>query len=179
MNKYGIHYSRKEYREEYLRSPEWAEKRKVILERDKICVCCKTNKATDPHHVTYKRIPFENLQTDLVGICRQCHQKIHRHAYLSKAGNIKKLVRRFEEVTNNPVIVEKRPMLSGEEKKRLAKRRSHKRKCRIGRYRSEGMIQVHLTKEQKERNEKFEKVRRRHSVFYQSCNARRHGRLNF
>lgn len=81
-SKHRIHYSRYEYRNEYLRSPEWRAKSSAILTRDKICRICEMSPSTDAHHLTYDRISFENLDTDLIGVCRKCHNTIHRHEEL-------------------------------------------------------------------------------------------------
>ena len=175
-NKYGIHYSRKEYREEYLRSEGWAEKREEILARDKICVLCEERKATDPHHVTYENLPFENLETDIIGICRTCHTKIHKHKFLSQAGTIEKLKQRFHDSKENPSLLENRKTKPENKRKKTLGAIKNKRK-RVREYRKEGMIKVKLTPEQWKRNNEFEKVRRQHSEFYRSCNSRRHGRL--
>jgi len=91
MSNYKVHYSRKEYREEYLNSSEWREKSKYILSRDPICKICDKNKSQDSHHLTYKNLPFEKLDTDLIGICRKCHNRIHKYYELSGIDNLKKL----------------------------------------------------------------------------------------
>jgi hypothetical protein len=62
---------------EYLRSPEWLEKRKLINERDNgICEICKTHKIINIHHKTYENVFHEPLQ-DLAGLCKECHDAIH------------------------------------------------------------------------------------------------------
>lgn len=83
-----IHYSRDEYRKEYLTSPEWRAKSKGILERDPICKICDKNVSNDVHHLTYERLTME-LETDLIGVCRKCHNRVHRHKKLSSISNLK------------------------------------------------------------------------------------------
>lgn len=89
-----IHYSRKEYREEYLASPEWKLKSAAILKRDPICTLCDSSPSCDAHHLTYERIHFER-ETDLIGVCRPCHNLIHHHAKLAKAKDFLSLKTQF------------------------------------------------------------------------------------
>ena len=96
-NQYNIHYSRHEYREEYLKTEEWRTKSRFILERDPICRICEKEKSCDAHHIHYKNIPFENLDTDIVGLCRKCHNRIHRHKQLTNLSNFGTLKRIFLE----------------------------------------------------------------------------------
>lgn len=64
--------------QEYLASPKWAVKRKAVFDRDSnICQACLSREATEVHHLTYDRI-FEEPMFDLVSICRECHEKLHR-----------------------------------------------------------------------------------------------------
>lgn len=66
----------KEYRDNYLQSPEWKEKRLLVLQRDNwICQACRIAKATDVHHLTYDHIRNEPL-FELVAVCRRCHTAI-------------------------------------------------------------------------------------------------------
>jgi hypothetical protein len=61
----------------YLASPSWQERREWILKRaNYICEKCKKRPATQVHHLTYDRI-FNELPTDLVTLCKQCHAEIH------------------------------------------------------------------------------------------------------
>lgn len=61
----------------YLRSPEWAAKRRLVMKRcGGICEGCMVNPATQVHHLTYDHVGDE-LLFELVGICRQCHEKVH------------------------------------------------------------------------------------------------------
>jgi 5-methylcytosine-specific restriction endonuclease McrA len=63
----------------YLRSPEWAYKSKLVLQRDKYeCqaryIGC-SGRANQAHHLTYKHA-FNEPLFDLVSVCERCHQKI-------------------------------------------------------------------------------------------------------
>jgi hypothetical protein len=94
-NYYGIRYSRNEYRENYLTSIEWKEKSNRILNRDPICVICKKSKSNDTHHLTYRNIPFE-LDSELIGVCRKCHNIIHRNRELTRCSTFSDLKRVFQ-----------------------------------------------------------------------------------
>lgn len=61
----------------YLRSSEWANKRRLVMKRcGGICEGCMANPATQVHHLTYDHVGNE-LLFELVGICRECHEKVH------------------------------------------------------------------------------------------------------
>lgn len=89
-NKFGIHYSRKEYREEYLQSADWKRKSAETLLRDPVCVICENAKSTDAHHLTYELLPLERPE-DIVGVCRSCHNVIHRHKKISSESDLSKI----------------------------------------------------------------------------------------
>lgn len=62
---------------DYLKSPQWQENRKKVLSRDKwTCQRCGGN-GSDVHHITYERFGRERL-SDLVTLCRDCHNIKHR-----------------------------------------------------------------------------------------------------
>ncbi|MCY3740395.1 MAG: hypothetical protein OXH00_05190 [Candidatus Poribacteria bacterium] len=66
----------KEYREKYLESRNWKEKRERVLDRDRnLCICGE--RATYVHHKTYKNLGAEPL-SDLIALCRNCHDGYHR-----------------------------------------------------------------------------------------------------
>jgi len=104
MNKYGIRYSRHEYRTEYLQSPEWKEKRERIMNRDPACTICRTVKSRDVHHLTYDNVPFE-LDEDLVAVCRECHTRIHAHPMLAQRKSLMSLKWVFHESLKNPDLL--------------------------------------------------------------------------
>lgn len=87
METYKVHLTRKEYRTEYLLSDDWRQKSSIILNRDKICYICQKQSATDAHHLTYERLGVENLETDLIGVCRNCHNRIHNYELLQEITN--------------------------------------------------------------------------------------------
>jgi hypothetical protein len=62
----------------YIRSPEWAEKKRRYRASDlpQRCVVCNEPKV-DLHHRTYSRFKKERL-TDLVPLCRAHHDEAHK-----------------------------------------------------------------------------------------------------
>jgi hypothetical protein len=62
----------------YMNSEDWAQRRKLVLDRcNHICEGCRTKPATQVHHLTYYHKGFEFLW-ELVGICIDCHTRLHR-----------------------------------------------------------------------------------------------------
>lgn len=60
----------------YINSPEWRELRRLVYERDGgLCRSCE-RPAENVHHTHYKRFGEED-GTELVSLCRACHQKEH------------------------------------------------------------------------------------------------------
>lgn len=72
---YNVKYTRKEYREEYLNSEEWISLRNTILNSEPNCQCC-FKKANDVHHMVYRNLVDIKI-TDLIPVCRNCHNLIH------------------------------------------------------------------------------------------------------
>ena len=62
--------------EQYLLSPEWQCKRRVVLDLagGRCAVCGRP--ASNVHHNTYVRLGQERLQ-DLVVLCSVCHRRFH------------------------------------------------------------------------------------------------------
>ena len=61
----------------YLASPEWAKKRRLVLERAaNLCEGCRDHAATEVHHLTYENMGSEFL-FELVALCDTCHETIH------------------------------------------------------------------------------------------------------
>lgn len=57
----------------YLRSPEWAQRRQlVVLRAQGLCEGCRSARATDVHHTTYIHAGEEFL-FELVALCTTCH----------------------------------------------------------------------------------------------------------
>ena len=64
------------YEKYYLKSKAWSETREKFFEQfGRLCICGYP--ATQVHHKTYDNIGKENLLTELVGLCDECHRKVH------------------------------------------------------------------------------------------------------
>lgn len=62
---------------EYLRSPEWTKKRRIVMLRARgLCEGCMEARATQVHHLTYRHWRDE-LLFELVAVCDECHEKAH------------------------------------------------------------------------------------------------------
>lgn len=63
---------------DYLKTPEWARLRRLVMARsDGVCGRCRRKADVwNVHHLTYERLGCE-LMTDLVLLCRRCHQAVH------------------------------------------------------------------------------------------------------
>ncbi len=73
---------RREWRsryEQHLRSDKWREICRLVKRRDRgICQECLESVGEHVHHLTYERMGDE-LLSDLVLLCRGCHEEIHPH----------------------------------------------------------------------------------------------------
>lgn len=64
--------------EQYLKTPEWAEKREKVLSRDgHRCRACNSEENLQVHHRTYMRRGHEDLN-DLTTLCGPCHEHFHQ-----------------------------------------------------------------------------------------------------
>jgi 5-methylcytosine-specific restriction endonuclease McrA len=62
----------------YLRSPQWAELRRLVLIRDgHECRYCGATVCLEVHHLTYERLYHEPL-SDLICLCAGCHADADR-----------------------------------------------------------------------------------------------------
>jgi 5-methylcytosine-specific restriction endonuclease McrA len=62
---------------EYLKTPKWKEKSRLVLKRDNfICRGCLQATAVHAHHLSYEHVGDEFL-FELVAVCFDCHKKIH------------------------------------------------------------------------------------------------------
>ncbi len=87
-------FTRKEYREDYLKSPEWASLRNTILFPKPDCQCCKKVPAQDVHHLVYRNWVDVTI-VDLMPVCRKCHDYIH---VAIKDGFIKQIPEQLEQI---------------------------------------------------------------------------------
>lgn len=79
--------SRYDY-EKYLKSKAWSETRKKFFEQvGRQCICGKM--ATQVHHKNYNNIGKEELLTDLVGLCDDCHAGVHQTRNPNRANSVR------------------------------------------------------------------------------------------
>lgn len=72
--------SRSAQYEQHLRSARWNITRSQIIIRDGgMCTKCGATQRLDVHHVSYLNLGHE-LQSDLVTLCRRCHDETHGKA---------------------------------------------------------------------------------------------------
>lgn len=67
----------------YIQSEAWKAKAKQRLEVDNYkCVMCGAEgtqwNGLQCHHMNYKRLGSENVDTDLVTLCDCCHRRVHK-----------------------------------------------------------------------------------------------------
>lgn len=86
--------SKKTYRD-YLQSPAWHARRTQVIFRDEgQCqairggVKCGSRHKTQVHHKTYLRFGQEPL-TDLVLLCKKCHEQLHKQQKVINNGKEK------------------------------------------------------------------------------------------
>ena len=61
----------------YINSKEWAAKRTQRLNLDNYkCQKCGETRNLEVHHLNYIRFGNENINTDLITLCRECHRQI-------------------------------------------------------------------------------------------------------
>ena len=71
------------YKERYLNSKAWAETYEKFFEQvGRQCIC--GDPATQVHHKTYDNIGKEDLLTELVGLCGDCHRDLHHRLNATK-----------------------------------------------------------------------------------------------
>lgn len=76
---------RTHYRE-YLLSEHWQKLRKKRLSNaNRTCYACGSRERLDVHHRTYKRVGREHL-SDLIILCRDCHEAVHKMMKVKKFG---------------------------------------------------------------------------------------------
>lgn len=76
----------------YLSSIAWKKTREQIKERcGGICEICNKRKMINAHHLTYEHLYNEPLE-DLLGVCKQCHGKIHKR-FVSKCWSKTSLIK--------------------------------------------------------------------------------------
>ena len=66
--------------ERYLKSYHWKCKRRAALfHHGKRCFKCgESGRILQVHHLHYRSLGNENVATDLVVLCKECHKALHR-----------------------------------------------------------------------------------------------------
>lgn len=87
--------------QDYLQSDEWKEKRNLRIYMDGgKCSLCDRPIDTDlqVHHFHYKTLGHENVEDDLITLCKYCHAKIHKENIANKYSfyAYKKYIRQIE-----------------------------------------------------------------------------------
>lgn len=73
----------------YLKTPEWAERRRLVLTRAMgLCEGCRKAIPFHVHHLTYEHVGDEFL-FELVALCEACHQRAHPTKDLTSNGRLK------------------------------------------------------------------------------------------
>jgi hypothetical protein len=63
---------------QYLLSPEWAQRRALVMLRaGGLCEGCMIAPATQVHHLSYKHV-FEEFLWELRAACNACHERAHQ-----------------------------------------------------------------------------------------------------
>lgn len=60
----------------YLRSHAWANRRKAAIGAQHTCSHCGSSSDLQVHHLSYERLG-EELPTDLMVLCKNCHEAVH------------------------------------------------------------------------------------------------------
>lgn len=71
---------------DYLRTPEWCERRaKAIKRASGRCQLCSSGRRLNVHHRTYSRRGAE-YDSDLIVLCEECHHQFHERQALAEGG---------------------------------------------------------------------------------------------
>jgi hypothetical protein len=72
---------------QYLKSSWWQQKRIQILERDKYqCTICSSKEDLQVHHKNYNNL-WQELDSDLITLCKGCHQKVFEDEVVITSSN--------------------------------------------------------------------------------------------
>jgi hypothetical protein len=82
--------------EVYLKSPEWATKRRWALDRaDHKCLICNSSHCLEVHHRSYDNLGAEG-PNDLAVLCDGCHGLFHKHGRWAHRKRVEEELRRRE-----------------------------------------------------------------------------------
>lgn len=86
----------------YLLSIEWKTiRQRLFTERGKQCERCSSNRILQIHHLTYERI-FKEEMSDLLILCRSCHEKEHGIGKVKKNKVVKKNIKKQKGYKKDP-----------------------------------------------------------------------------
>lgn len=78
-------YMTKEEYSKYLKSEHWIETREKRIEIDNHrCYVCGKKSNLNVHHIQYRNLGHEDINNDLVTLCKQCHLMLHKIRYGTK-----------------------------------------------------------------------------------------------
>jgi hypothetical protein len=73
----------------YLKSDKWKKIRNAVVARDgNKCTKCSSTDNLHVHHLTYDRVGEEEL-TDLITLCKDCHEATHETVFSNSHKKIK------------------------------------------------------------------------------------------
>lgn len=73
----------------YLRSKAWTEKRNEFFSKfGVLCICGQ--RATELHHKTYINVGREDIEKDLAGLCKFCHNNAHNLGNIARFPELKR-----------------------------------------------------------------------------------------
>jgi len=65
---------------DYINSPAWSAKRELAFKHHgRECKRCASTHFLHVHHKTYKNFKNENIENDLIPLCKPCHKKLHKY----------------------------------------------------------------------------------------------------
>ena len=71
--------------DEYLANEHWRKVREARLIIDGYQCCeCGSAKNLEVHHITYDNLGDEDIERDLITLCRSCHERLHRYESAAK-----------------------------------------------------------------------------------------------
>lgn len=69
----------KEEYSKYLKSEHWLETRQKRIDLDdNRCYICGKRKYLNVHHIRYNNLGHEDVNSDLITLCKQCHSMLHK-----------------------------------------------------------------------------------------------------
>jgi 5-methylcytosine-specific restriction endonuclease McrA len=87
--------SRWETYDDYLKSPEWAHIRQMVIDRAKgRCQVCNSDVKLQVHHRVYDSPWGQESTDDLVCLCQSCHMTFHKNE--SKIRKVNKLEKKLD-----------------------------------------------------------------------------------